>query len=163
VRAAVPFVAVVLLVSCRSAPDDALSARRAFAQTAKDATLDELAHASPEARARVAKAVGYAVFSETGASAFGARPGVGFGVAHDNRTGAESYLRMKRPEDAPPCRLVIAFADAHRFRDFAARGGAFDGPPPAGVEVWQLFAEGLAPAPEIAGTSFYLDPQLKGR
>ena len=48
----------------------------------------------PEAKQSVAKSVGYAVFSNTGINLLLLSTGNGYGVAHDNETGKETYMRM---------------------------------------------------------------------
>ena len=156
--------AVVAAASCRSTDDAAVAERRAYAQLTKETTLVALEKDVPNARARIDSAAGWAAFSDGGAAALGMKDGVGFGVAHDNRTKAETYLRMKRPEDAgAACRLLLVFADAKAFAQFVATGGKFDGPPPAGVDVFQFFGDELAPEPQVAGTSFSRDAALNAR
>lgn len=153
--------ALALVAGCRSSPKEGVSERRAYAQLTKESTLVDLGRERPTSRAEMDRAAGWAVFGDGGAQGLGMKEGVGFGVAHDTKTGAETYLRMHRPEDAgPPCRVVLVFAGEKAFRDFVAYGGKFDGQPPAGVEVYQFFADGLAPSPEIVGTSFVRDKEL---
>jgi hypothetical protein len=160
-----PFLAVVLLAAaCASSAPPGLSERRAYAELTKATTLAELDRARPDVRAQMSRAAGWAVFADGGAPALGMKDGVGFGVAHDNKTGAETYLRMRRPEGGRPCRLVLVFADVKPFAQFVAVGGRFDGAPPEGVEVYQFLGPDPVVPPETAGTSFSLDPDLnRGR
>lgn len=156
--------AFVLVVGCRSAPPEDVTDRRAFAQFAKEAVVAELEATVPTAHDELARAAGWAVFSDGGADVLRMKQGVGFGVAHDNATKEETYLRMRRPEGAgPACRLVLVFADKKTFARFAKDGGAFDGPPPAGVNVYQFFGTELAPTPEVAGTSFVREREMDVR
>lgn len=144
---------------CMGTGRDGSGDRRAFARLAKDTALVELSKARPGSDARLAGAAGWAAFAEGGAGAFGGRPGAGLGVAHDNRTGVETYMTMKSA-DADPFRVVIVFDDAERFRAFVAGGGTLEPEQPAGVEVYRLIDGMLAPTTELAGTKFAPDAEL---
>jgi lipid-binding SYLF domain-containing protein len=89
---------LLLLVAggCKSAPKSGSQKVemqedvRAMAQR----TLDRLYVAQPKARQAVAGAAGYAVFSNFGLKIFVTGGGTGQGVAINNRTKAETFMRM---------------------------------------------------------------------
>ena len=68
--------------------------KRQLVQTMKQETLTDLYTFHPAAKQSVAKSVGYAVFSNTGINLLLLSTGNGYGVAHDNGTGKETYMRM---------------------------------------------------------------------
>ena len=68
--------------------------KRQLVQTMKQETLEDLYTFHPAAKQSVAKSVGYAVFSNTGINLLLLSTGNGYGVAHDNGTGKETYMRM---------------------------------------------------------------------
>jgi len=152
--------AALLASACASSSRDTAPDRRAYAQLTREATLVELEKAKPGTRARIERAVGWAAFGSGGAEAFGAKPGEGFGVAHDNARNVDTYMTMTAV-DADPFRVVIVFDDEARFRAFVRSGGAFESDLPAGVEAYCILPGGLAPASELAGTTFKPSPDMK--
>jgi hypothetical protein len=141
--------------------------RRAYAQVTKDTAVADLDAAVPGSRARLDEAPGWAVFSTVGARVFvGEEPG-GFGIAHDTKSGAETYMRMSEPSygaglGSEQFRAVFVFGDEKTFRRFVDDGWEFrtDDPDPA-IEVFQLTANGSElTAPTLAGTKFWRDKSL---
>jgi hypothetical protein len=151
--------AALAAAGCIGTGHDSSGDRRAFARLAKDTALVELSKARPGSDVRLATAAGWAAFAEGGAGAFGGRPGSGLGVAHDNRTGVDTYMTMTSA-DTDPFRVVIVFDDAERFRAFVAGGGTLESEQPPGIEVYRLIDGTLAPTAELAGTKFAPDGEL---
>jgi hypothetical protein len=60
----------------------------------RNEALSELYAKRPEAKAQIARAPGYAVFSNIGSKIFMVATGNGFGVATDNRTKKNTYMKM---------------------------------------------------------------------
>jgi len=63
-------------------------------QTMKQDTLKDLYTFHPDAEKSVENGVGYAVFSNTGINVLLLSTGNGWGLAHDNGTGKETYMKM---------------------------------------------------------------------
>jgi lipid-binding SYLF domain-containing protein len=82
--------AVPPTASAASKADEA----RADIRKATDDTLNTLYKAQPSARDVIAKSVGYAVFSNFGIKIFLAGGGSGKGVAVNNKTKAETFMKM---------------------------------------------------------------------
>jgi hypothetical protein len=159
-------IAVVVLVAsalaaagCVAVRRNTLEDRRAYARLAKESALVELEKAVSGARVRVAGAAGWAAFGMGGEGAFDAKRGEGFGVAHDNVSGAETFMTMRTSEDEA-CSVVLVFEDHERFRAFVAVGGELETAPPVGVDVHLLIKGVPAPTSELAGTRFEPDTEL---
>lgn len=67
--------------------------RKEIQQTKKEA-LAELYKLYPEAKNEIAQAKGYAIFGNTGVNLFVLATSRGGGIAHDNTTGKETYMKM---------------------------------------------------------------------
>ena len=67
--------------------------RHAILDMKKD-TLAELYRVKPQARSQIAKASGYAVFSDANINIIFASFGGGHGVVKDNQTGKHTYMKM---------------------------------------------------------------------
>jgi len=148
--------AALAVAGCVEDRHDASGDRRAYSRLTKEATLVELEKALPGSGARLARAAGWAAFGEGGAAAFGGKQGDGFGVAYDNESSVETFMKM-RSTDVDPFRLVIVFDDKNRFRAFVAKGGSLEAEQPPGVEVYRLVDGALAPPSVLAGTTFAPD------
>lgn len=83
-----------LAAGCRTPKGASVEEKRRFALQMKQETLAELYRKQPQAKAHVQKAPGYAVFSSVGSKILMLATGSGFGVATDNRTGKNTYMRM---------------------------------------------------------------------
>jgi hypothetical protein len=170
VRALVAACAIVLGAAsgCGSTKGkaDPAAERRAYAQVTKDTAVADLDAAQPGMRARLDAAPGWAVFSTIGARVFvGEAPG-GFGVAHDTKTGAETYMRMTEPSygeglGSERFRAVFVFRDEKTFREFVDKGWDFRTDAAGSqIDVFQLTDAGLATEPTLAGTRFWRDKGL---
>ena len=158
-RAAALVVAAFAASGCIVMKRDTSSSRRAFAQLTRDTALAELAKARPDAAAHLSSAAGWAAFGDGAGAAFDVEPGMGFGVAHDNASGAETFMTTA-VTDSVPLRVVVVFADAARFNAFRVHGGTIELPPPPGVEVFCIEDGMLAPADDVAGALFRPDLAL---
>jgi len=153
---------------CGSTPgkSDPGAERRAFAQVTKETAVTDLDSAQPGTRARLDAAPGWAVFSTIGARVFvGDAPG-GFGVAHDTKSGDETYMRMTVPSYGAGLgfeqfRAVFVFRDEKTFREFVDKGWDFaTDVAGSGIEVFQLTEAGRVTDPTLAGTRFRRDREL---
>ncbi|MDR3428950.1 hypothetical protein [Silvimonas sp.] len=140
--------------------------------------VDRLEKADPSLKAKIDQSVGYAAFTNnaTGVLMFG---GFGNGLAKDIKKNKEIYMRMTSPstgwgKGVKEYSVVFVFETQETLDNFASRGyvlpaeaitasqaagkGAAEVSP--GIWVYQLDAQGIAPALTSQGVKFYVDPQL---
>lgn len=79
---------------CAMPRGGSIGEKRDFVREMRDQTLDELYRGRPDARQRIERAAGYAVFSNVNLHLFLLTTGNGYGVVVDNRDGAETFMRM---------------------------------------------------------------------
>lgn len=147
-------------------------------------TLEELYGIEPRLREHIRRAAGYAVFTDVSLKAFTVGTGQGYGVAVDNRTGEEVFMRMVQAGGGfgygiQDFRNVFVFLDQERFRSFVDTGLEISSSSGAtaeyegrgahlglgvevlpGVEVYQLTQSGLAASAMVMGTKYFQDPTL---
>jgi lipid-binding SYLF domain-containing protein len=90
----VAFIAFFLLTGFFGPEGDNPDEQRKTIQTMKQKTLNDLYTFHPAAKKSVANAIGYAVFSNTGINVLLLSTGNGWGVAHNNGTGKDTYMKM---------------------------------------------------------------------
>ncbi len=154
-------------------------------RTMAQRTLDRLYTAQPKARQSVSGAAGYAVFSNFGLKIFVAGSGSGKGVAINNRTKGETFMRMAEIQaglgfGAKKFSLVWVFETSDALDRFVDSGWEFGGQASAtakagegrggslegalaiapGVWVYQLSDAGLALELTAKGTKYYKDDGL---
>jgi lipid-binding SYLF domain-containing protein len=97
-RSSAVVLAVLLAASCVSTgcrtPQGDRPPRSGAALTMQREALAELYQKKPEARAQVQRSAGYAVFSNIGSKIPLFATGNGYGVATDNRTGKNTFMKM---------------------------------------------------------------------
>jgi lipid-binding SYLF domain-containing protein len=144
-------------------------------------TLDTLYQKQPKAKSVVTNAAGYAVFVNTGyqLGLFGSAHGRGMAV--NNVTGEEVYMRMKEYKvglgiGIKEYSLVFVFANQDTWKTFVDKGWAFGGEATAaasdgvngdamegafqvapGVWLYQMTTKGLSADLSIKGTNYYRD------
>lgn len=147
-------------------------------------TLDRLYQVRPGARNTIKNAAGYAVFSNFGMKIFVAGGGKGKGMAVNNKTGKEVFMKMLEVQAGlgmgiKKFRLVWIFDTQNAFDHFvdsgwelgaqataAAQikdvGGAHQGALAIAPGVWlyQLTDNGLALELTAKGTKYYKDKEL---
>jgi lipid-binding SYLF domain-containing protein len=176
---------LALLQGCVSTPTAAPAAdKRAEIRKMRADTLAQLYQAHPPAKARVQQAAGYAVFSNIGVNLILLSAAGGSGLAHDNRSGRDTYMKMISGGlglglGVKDFRGVFVFAtpqalatfvdsgwEANVQADAAAvaegRGGAVSGAVTVapGVDLYQLTKNGLALQATVQGTKYYRDEEL---
>jgi len=183
---------VVLLLAAVASPpsasgaDDAKAKEKARAdiQKMEKETLSRLYKAQPQAKAAVAKAAGYAVFSNFGMKIFFAGGGSGKGVAVNNASKKKTYMKMVEVQAGlgmgiKKFRLVWVFENQKGLDSFvesgwelgaqttaaaqasgqgAALAGAMSVAP--GIWLYQLTDDGLALELTAKGTKYYKDGDL---
>lgn len=169
-----------------SGADDAKKKEAARADIVKmsDATLSRLYKAQPQAKAAVAKAAGYAVFSNFGMKILLAGSGSGKGVAVNNATKKKTYMKMIEVQaglgiGVKKFRLVWVFENQKDLDAFinsgwelggqtsaaaktGSQGAAFAGAMSVAPGIWlyQLTDDGLALELTAKGTKYYKDGDL---
>ncbi|MBZ0093995.1 MAG: hypothetical protein K8H75_01255 [Sulfuricella sp.] len=150
-------------------------------------TLAQLYKVHPAAKASIQKAAGYAVFSNVGVNLIFFSAAGGSGVAHDNRSGKDIYMKMISGGiglglGVKDFRGVFVFANHDAFKQFAEsgweasaqadaaaksgeKGGAAAGAITVapGVDLYQLTENGLALQATIQGTKYYQDDDLNAK
>lgn len=159
--------------------------QRAEIRKVRDQSLAELYKVQPSARGHVEQAAGYAVFSNFGVKILVAGGGSGRGIAVDNKTKKETFMKMAEVQaglgiGVKNFRLIWVFekkADLDRFVNsgweigaqttasakVAGQGasvfaGAVSVMP--GVWLYQLTDDGLALELTAKGTKYYKDDEL---
>jgi lipid-binding SYLF domain-containing protein len=174
-----------LLGGCVTTPKgETPSEKRAEVQKMRTDTLAELYKVHPPAKARIQKATGYAVFSNVGVNLILLSAAGGWGVAHDNKSGGDIYMKMASGGvglglGVKDFRGVFVFSTREAFRNFTEsgweanvqadaaaksgkKGGAAAGAITVapGMELYQLTEQGLALQATIQGTKYYKDDEL---
>jgi lipid-binding SYLF domain-containing protein len=185
VKAGVAVIAFGLLGGCVTTPKgETPSEKRHEVQKMRADTLAELYKIHPPAKARIKHSKGYAVFSNVGVNLLLVSAAGGWGVAHDNKTGQDIYMKMVSGGvglglGVKDFRGVFVFNTKEAFKDFTERGweagaqadaaaksgnkggaaaGAVTVAP--GVDLYQITEQGLALQATIQGTKYYRDDDL---
>ncbi len=151
---------------------------------AAQATLAQLYKTQPRAKAAIEKAAGYAVFNNFGMKILVAGGGSGKGLAVDNKTGKETFMKMVEVQaglgfGAKKFSLVWVFETPKSLATFVDSGWELGGQASAaakagntgssfqgalsvspGVWLYQLTDAGLALELTAKGTKYYKDKDL---
>lgn len=175
--------AALLLTACATTRGDTPREKRAAIQSMKADVLAELYGLRPKARAELAEAPGYAVFSNANINLILASFGGGYGVVHDNRSGAQTYMKMGEVGiglglGAKDFRAVFVFHSRPTMERFmrsgwefgghadaaakaADKGGAAGGEALAdGITIYQITKTGLALQATVKGSKYWVDDAL---
>ncbi len=178
---------VFLLILCVVSPLRATSkkerARNDVRKMARN-ILARLYKAQPKARNVIKHAAGYAVFSNFGMKIFLLGGGKGEGLAHNNRTGKDTFIKMVEIQGGlglgiKKFAVIWVFEKEADFNEFvntgvelgaqytaaaknAHEGGALAGAITIrpGVWLYQLTDKGLALEFTLKGTKYYKDSSL---
>ena len=188
-RISILFLAIGMLPSCLPINADAHSvgAKRQAVLGMRDKTLAQLYGMHPAARADIRHAAGYAVFSDIGVNLILLSAGGGSGVAHDNRTGRNIYMKMVSGGfgfglGVKDFRGVFVFHTEKAFRQFVDSGWEATAQADVAaksddkgkavasaitvaphVDLYQITENGLALQATIQGTKYYRDDALNGK
>jgi lipid-binding SYLF domain-containing protein len=185
VKAGVAVIALGLLGGCVTTPKGKTSSeKRAEVQKMRADTLAQLYRLYPPAKERIQKATGYAVFSNVGVNFILLSAAGGWGVAHDNKTAHDIYMKMVSGGVGPGLgvkdfRGVFVFSTREAFKNFTesgweggaqadaaaksgGKGGAAGGAVTVGpgMDLYQITEQGLALQATIQGTKYYRDDEL---
>ena len=159
--------------------------RKAFDQNRSNA-LKEMYKAYPESKALMSKSYAYAAFANTGVNLFVVASGNGGGKAHNNKTGAEVYVKMISAGVGVGIGFkkyyaVFLFANKAAYDNFLTSGWSADGQADAtadtgkegeggsvaagmtvasGVTLYQIADKGLAIQATVQGTKFIVSDEL---
>jgi lipid-binding SYLF domain-containing protein len=147
-------------------------------------TLQQLYEADPNTKAVIKGAAGYAVFSDLGVKILLAGSGNGQGIAVNNKTKAETFMKMIEVQaglgmGVKKFRVVFVFENPRALSGFINSGWEFGGQTTAaakdgdkggalagsvsvseGVWMYQLTEKGLALEITGKGTKYYKDDDL---
>jgi lipid-binding SYLF domain-containing protein len=164
--------------------DAAKAQKRADVRKMAGETLARLYKAQPSAKKVVESAAGYAVFSNFGMKIFVAGGGSGKGLVVNNKTRAETYMKMVEIQagfglGVKKFRLVWVFENQSLLNDFTESGWTLSGQTTAaaklnedggavagamsvspGIWLYQLTDDGLALELTAKGTKYYKDDAL---
>jgi lipid-binding SYLF domain-containing protein len=178
--------AFICLIPLHHAHAASREEQRAEIQRMKSNVLDRLYKAQPQAKDEIAHAVGYAAFSSADVAAIFFSGSYGHGIAHDNRTGMETFMQMASAGvglgvGVKDFRAVFVFNDKDAFENFVktgldlsanadlsikqgSKGGALTGAGDVlpGVRVYQLTDTGLMAQAMLKGTKYWRDSDLNG-
>jgi lipid-binding SYLF domain-containing protein len=146
--------------------------------------LQRLYKAQPAAKAAVQQAAGYAVFSNTGVKILMAGSGKGEGVAINNKTRKETFMKMVELQaglgfGVKKFSVIFVFDNDNALNSFINSGWEFGGQATAaaktkdkggsmtgatsvsdGVWMYQMTDKGLAAEITAKGTKYYKDDDL---
>ena len=167
-----------------SAAKSSKEEQRAEVRKTSQKVLAQLYRASPSAKGAVASAAGYAVFSNFGMKLFLAGGGVGSGVAVNNASKKEVFMKMVEVQAGlgfgiKKFRVVFVFETESAFNEFVnsgwefggqataaasydGKGGAYQGAVSVmpGVWLYQMTDDGLALELTGKGTKYYKNDEL---
>lgn len=186
-KAAKPKLVILALVCALASPanasDDKAKQQKQIQTTTQD-TLQRLYKAEPRTKAAVKHAYGYAVFSDLGVKILFGGTGNGKGVAVNNKTKQETYMKMIELQaglgvGVEKFRVVFLFDNQRAFDSFVNSGWEFGGQSTVaaksgdngggmagavavadGVWMYQLTDTGLAVEISATGTKYYKDDDL---
>ena len=172
-----------LLIGCATTGATAVGEKRRAILDMKQETLSALYRIRPDARSRVARAPGYAVFSNANVNLLLASVSGGQGVVKDNRSGRHIYMNMGEAGlglglGVKDFRAVFVFHDRATMNSFVNSGWEFGAHADAaakagdkggaiggevlldGVTVYQMTESGLALQATLKGTKYWQDTEL---
>lgn len=169
---------LIPLISCATPKGNTKPEKINYIVNMKDETLSELYKEKPEAKVKIKKAAGYAVFSNINTNLFLFSSGNGYGVAVDNTTGKKTYMKMNFLGIGPGIgikdfRAVFVFKNMRVLNEFIESGWEFGGHADAAaksdkkggavggemyiendIEIYQMTEAGVALQATIAGTKY---------
>ena len=160
--------------------------KRAEIRKMRAETLAKLYKSYPAAKGKIGSAYGYAVFSNAGINLIFASIAAGRGIARDNKTGKDIYMKMGSAGiglglGIKDFRGIFIFKSKKAFDDFVndgweggahanavakgdGKGGSAEGALTVSkdMELYQLTETGLALEATIQGTKYFKDDELNG-
>jgi lipid-binding SYLF domain-containing protein len=177
-------VALICALSVSASADSKTQDKQNSIREMAQDTLNRLYAANPDTKAVLAKAAGYAVFSDLGVKILFAGTGNGQGIAVNNKTKAETFMKMLQLQGGlgmgvKKFRVVFIFDTQSALDSFINSGWQFGGDATAaaktstsggamagatsvseGVWMYELTDEGIAAEISVGGTKYYKDDSL---
>ncbi len=177
---------IILAVSlggCVTPENQTSSQKRQAILSMKNKVLSDLYRLKPDVRSQIARAPGYAVFSNVNINIILASFGGGHGVVKNNRTGKHTFMKMGEVglglgAGVKDFRAVFVFHNSNTMKRFIDHGWAFGaqadaaakasdkGAAVAGeitvdnITIYQLTESGLAFQATVKGTKYWKDDSL---
>jgi len=123
---------VVALAGCYGAKGSSVQSKRDYIRKMASQSLADLYKEKPGVKARLDQAAGYAVFSNLNLKIFVLGSGQGYGMAVDNATKKETFMRMAEVGGGvglggSEFRAVMIFHDQDSFKNFLSGNLEFSG------------------------------------
>ncbi len=168
----------LMLTACATTGGSTTASKKQSILSMKNQVLDDLYSAKPSIRTQIAKAPGYAVFSNANINVIFASFGGGYGVVKNNRSGQHTYMKMGELGlglglGIKDFRVVFIFHDKDTMHNFVENGWAFGAHADAAakasnkggavggeaildnISVYQLTESGLALQATLKGTKYW--------
>lgn len=153
---------VLLILSSFSVFADVSEDRQEIKDTRKE-ILERLYKEQPSTKKEIANATGYATFSNVGGNLIFLSAGGGYGVVHDNSTGKDTYMSMRKEGIGLSVKddsTVFVFHSAKTMKLFINEGWDFPAQADAvtaveDVDIYQLTERGLARQVTLQGTTYW--------
>lgn len=173
-----------LLTGCLGPKGNTIGDKKTAVQSMRTDTLKELYRIHPIAKQQIRMAKGYAVFSNTGFNLFLLSTGSGWGIARNNSTGKETYMKMYSAGlgiglGVKDFRGIFIFTKKKALTNFVEKGWQAGGQADAaaksgdkggsaataidiapGIKLYQITKNGLALQATIQGTKYWKDDEL---
>ena len=172
-----------IVCGCATTKGTTPQEKREAVLSMKNAVLADLYKVRSMAKAEVAAAPGYAVFSNANIYLFFVGVGGGHGVVHDSKTGKNTFMKMGEAGvglglGVKDFRVVFIFHDRAVMEKFIGSGWEFGGQADAaakasdkgaavggeavfdGITIYQLTESGLALQATVKGTKYWKDDEL---
>ena len=175
---------LLILNGCAGAKGDTKADKISNINKMRNEDLAELYKEAPKARQEIANAYGYAVFDNKGIYLLALSSGQGYGVARNNKTGKDTYMKMYSAGAGVGMGVktysgIFVFDNktvydyfletgltAHGSADVAAEyedkgdSASLELEVSPGVKLYQITDDGLALQATIQGTKFWKDDEL---
>ncbi|THB74306.1 MAG: hypothetical protein D6B28_02290 [Gammaproteobacteria bacterium] len=174
---------MVIVSGCATTGSKTKAEKRQSVLAMKNDVLTELYRIKPDVKAQIARAPGYAVFSNVNINIVLASFGGGYGVVKNNGSGKHTYMKMGELGlglglGAKDFRVVFVFHSKNVMRRFIESGWAFGAQADAAAKVsdkgaavggeatvdnftiYQLTETGLALQATVKGTKYWTDDEL---
>ncbi|OQK15257.1 hypothetical protein AU255_17420 [Methyloprofundus sedimenti] len=176
--------ALFVLNGCARPEGSTKADKISYIHKMRSTDLAELYKLAPGAKTHIASAYGYAVFNNMGINVFVVSTGQGYGVARNNKTGKDTYMKMFSAGvgvglGVKDFRGIFVFANKTVFDRFVDIGWNVQGQADAaakldnkggavsvaievapGIFLYQFTKSGLAAQATIQGTKFWKDKEL---
>lgn len=124
------FMLIVVASGCAVPMGSSVAEKQNYVRNMRDDTLTQLYSFNPDLRSQVEQGAGVAIFSNLDIYLGLLSTTQGYGIAVDNKTGSETYMRMTRlgaglGAGLKDFRAVFVFRDPATFQTFLDKGWEF--------------------------------------